>query len=148
MKLKFTVTGEPHGKERPRFNHKTGHTYTPSKTVDYEATIVKEYRRQVGSVKFPDDAAIDLRVLAYYAIPASASKNKKVLMELGVIRPTKTPDWDNVGKAVSDGLNKIAYRDDAQIVDAQVRKFYALLPRVTVILQSAWIPQTDQEEIK
>lgn len=33
-----------------------------------------------------------------------------------------TPDWDNLGKLVSDALNKVAYKDDAQIVSGTVRK--------------------------
>ena len=55
-------------------------------------------------------------------------------MEKGDIRPTKKPDWDNIGKVVSDSLNQIAYRDDAQIVDSQVRKFYSRLPRIEIII--------------
>ena len=51
------------------------------------------------------------------------------------IRPTKKPDWDNIGKIICDSLNQIAYRDDAQIVDSQVRKFYSENPRVEVIIK-------------
>lgn len=40
------------------------------------------------------------------------------------IRPIKRPDLDNVLKAVSDALNKIAYKDDSQIVGAVLRKYY------------------------
>ena len=29
------------------------------------------------------------------------------------ISPTKKPDWDNIGKIVSDALNKFAYKDDS-----------------------------------
>ena len=53
----------------------------------------------------------------------------------GLIRPTKKPDWDNIGKVVCDALNGIAYRDDAQIVDSMVRKFYGEVPRVVVIIR-------------
>ena len=49
-----------------------------------------------------------------------------------LIRPIRKPDWDNVGKIICDALNGIAYRDDAQIVDALVRKFYSDTPRVIV----------------
>lgn len=52
-----------------------------------------------------------------------------------MIRPTKKPDWDNIGKIVTDALNGVAYHDDAQIVDAQVRKFYSKDPRVEIIIQ-------------
>ena len=49
-----------------------------------------------------------------------------------LIRPTRKPDFDNIGKVICDALNGIAYRDDAQIVDALVRKFYSDTPRVIV----------------
>lgn len=54
----------------------------------------------------------------------------------GDIRPTKKPDMDNVIKIIADSLNKIAYRDDTQIVDCQVRKFYSEKPRVEVMIQT------------
>jgi len=56
-------------------------------------------------------------------------------MITGVIRPTKKPDWDNIGKVIADSLNQIAYRDDAQIVSATVEKLYSLTPQVEVTIQ-------------
>ena len=56
-------------------------------------------------------------------------------MRRGLIRPTKKPDIDNVVKALADALNHVAYRDDTQIVDCQVRKFYADEPRVEVLIR-------------
>ena len=41
-------------------------------------------------------------------------------------------DGAALGKIICDALNGIAYRDDAQIVDALVRKFYSDTPRVIV----------------
>lgn len=49
-----------------------------------------------------------------------------------VIRPTKKPDWDNIGKIVCDALNKTAFHDDAQIVDGSVIKCYSEQPRIEV----------------
>ena len=51
------------------------------------------------------------------------------------IRPTKKPDWDNIGKIVCDSLNLVAYHDDSAVVDAQVRKFYSETPRVDVMIK-------------
>ena len=55
-------------------------------------------------------------------------------MVAGDIRPTKTPDYDNIGKIISDALNGVAYRDDAQIVEANISKYYSNLPRVEVMI--------------
>ena len=34
-----------------------------------------------------------------------------------------TPDWDNLGKPVSDALQGIAFKDDRQVVDAHVARY-------------------------
>lgn len=139
MKLKFTVLGEPAGKGRPRFSTRGPYvkTYTPEKTVNYETLVKLEYRRQCRDYKFDKDVPLDVRITAYYGIPKSASKKKSQLMRERRIRPMKKPDFDNIGKIVCDSLNEIAYHDDAQIVDAQVRKFYSDDPRVVVTIQEA-----------
>ena len=137
MKVNFTVPGEPTGKGRHRTAN--GVTYTPEKTKIYENLVKVEYERQCGNRKFPPDAMLDARITAYYEIPASASQKKKQMMRDHKYRPTKTPDCDNVMKAILDGLNGVAYKDDKQIVDCQVRKFYSDNPRVVVTIQEARI---------
>ena len=136
MKAKFCIYGDPQGKGRPRFSTVCGHvhTRTPEKTVLYENLIKTEYIQQAGT-RFPDDAMLDIRIFAYYSIPKSVSQKKRQAMLEKKIRPTKKPDWDNVGKVVCDSLNGIAYRDDAQVVDCQVRKFYGDSPKVIVTIE-------------
>lgn len=132
MQVSFTILGEPKGKGRPRFNTRTGHAITPKDTVNYETLVHMEYLSQCKGEKFRDDAMLDMRIKAYYSIPKSASKKKHAAMVAGIIRPTKKPDMDNVVKIIADSLNKVAYRDDTQIVDCQCRKFYSENPRVEV----------------
>jgi len=136
--VKFTIPGEPEGKGRPRFSTGYGgkgksfvRVHTPTKTLNYENLIKVEYVNQSG-FKFPDDAMLDMRIVAYYLVPKSDSRKKREQKLNGEIRPTKKPDADNVVKSVADALNGIAYRDDTQIVDCQVRKFYSENPRVVV----------------
>lgn len=136
MRINFTVMGEPKGKGRPRFCRNTGHAITPKDTVNYETLVKMEYTQACGEQMFPDDAMLDMRIKAYYSIPKSASKKRHAAMLSGDIRPTKKPDMDNVIKIIADALNKIAYRDDTQIVDCQVRKFYSEKPRVEVMIQT------------
>lgn len=137
MKIKFTIPGEPKGKGRPRFVGEGHKPITPQKTVEYENLVRLEYQRQCRQIRFADDAQLDMRITAYYSIPKSASKAKRQAMTMHVIRPTKKPDMDNVVKAIADSLNSIAYRDDTQIVDCQIRKFYSETPRVVVTIQEA-----------
>ena len=136
MRAKFCIHGDPQGKGRPRFSTVCGHvhTRTPDETVLYENLVKTEYRQQVG-VKFPDDAMLDVRIFAYYSIPKSVSKKKRQAMLDKRIRPTKKPDFDNIGKVICDSLNGVAYRDDTQVVDCMVRKFYAEIPRVLVTIE-------------
>lgn len=133
--VKFTIYGEPKGKGRPRFCRNTGHAMTPKDTVNYETLVRLEYGEEYGDFRFPDDMMLDMRIMAYYSIPKSASKKKKAAMLLGTIRPTKKPDMDNVVKIIADSLNQVTYRDDTQIVDCQCRKFYSDIPRVVVTIR-------------
>lgn len=148
MKVSFTVLGEPQGKGRPRFS-KVGNyvkTYTPDKTVAYENLVKLEYESQCRGKKFADDERLDMRIFAYYGVPNSASKKKKAMMLDGIIRPSKKPDMDNVVKVIADSLNNVAYKDDTQIVDAMVRKFYSDTPRVKVVIQTAGTEATDERD--
>ncbi|MGM9630385.1 RusA family crossover junction endodeoxyribonuclease [Butyricicoccus sp.] len=134
MMVLFSVPGEPQGKGRPRFSRHNGRTitHTPDKTVLYENLVVTEYQAQMGAFRFPDDAQLRMSVWAYYGIPKSTSKRKREAMKAGTIRPTKKPDVDNILKCVADALNGVAYRDDAQIVEVVMEKFYDENPRVDI----------------
>ena len=134
MKVKFTVLGTPQGKGRPRFT-KVGNfvkAYTPDSTVSYENLIKLEYRRQCRDYRFPEEIPLDVRIMAYYDIPKSASKKKRQEMISHQLRPMKKPDNDNIIKCVLDALNQIAYKDDVQVADCQIRKFYSESPRIVV----------------
>ena len=124
MRTQFCIYGEPRGKERPKFSTVCGHVTarTPENTVLYENLVKTEYRIQSG-VRFADDAMLSVRIFAFLSVLAMIDR---------LIRPTRKPDFDNIGKIICDALNGIAYRDDAQIVDALVRKFYSDIPRVIV----------------
>lgn len=143
MEIRFTVPGEPKGKGRPRFS-KVGNyvkARTPQDTIVYENFVRMQYQEQCKDRRFPDDAILDMRIIAYYSIPKSASKKKKEQMINGILRPAKKPDMDNVVKVIADSLNAIAYRDDTQIVDCQVRKFYSEQPRVVIQIREILNPK-------
>jgi len=135
LKVKFIVPGPPRGKGRPRFS-RNGHTYTPKETEQYEAKIAYCYRQQCGRTFFEKDIPLDVRISAYFPIPQSASKKRQQMMRDRIIRPTIKPDSDNIVKCL-DAINKVAFYDDAQIVDVQVRKFYSDDPRLVITIQEA-----------
>lgn len=49
--------------------------------------------------------------------------------------PTSTPDGDNYAKAALDGLNKVAFLDDAQVCDLISSKRYSRNPRLVIEVQ-------------
>lgn len=143
QEVKFTIYGEPMGKGRPRVSlHKYtrgdgtegtfSRVYTPKETVNYETLVRTEYRLQCGEHCFPDKKPLEMKIMAYYKIPKSATKKLREKMLSFTARPTKKPDSDNVIKIIADSLNQVAYHDDSQIVDVTFRKFYSENPRVEV----------------
>ncbi|MEZ3438044.1 MAG: RusA family crossover junction endodeoxyribonuclease [Oscillospiraceae bacterium] len=139
MTVMFTVDGEPQGKARPRFTPKNrkGKPYTPSKTVNYENKVKWSYKKDCGAQRFEENASLSVKITAYYGIPQSKSNSKKEMMRVNAILPTKKPDCDNVAKAILDALNKLAYKDDAQVAELTVLKRYSDNPRVEVIIQNS-----------
>ena len=131
--VKFTVYGNPVGKERHRTT-KTGHTYTPEKTRSYEKEVQTCYQMDYMGKQLLEGELI-AEIDAYFKIPKSATKGKKLAMEHNIVRPTKKPDMSNIIKIIEDALNKVAYKDDSQIVEVIGRKWWTLdNPRVEVLI--------------
>lgn len=127
----FTVWGEPKGKARPRVT-RSGHAYTPKDTVAYEKQVQAAFLQQTDRQK--RSGALSITIFACFEPPKSDSKIKRADKLNGKIKPTKKPDWDNIGKIICDALNGLAYDDDAQITDATVIKRYADRPFVSVYI--------------
>jgi len=131
--VKLIIPGEPVAKGRPRVT-KWG-TYTPEKTKNYETLVKELFFIEHGQTLLEGQLKIDIK--AYFSIPKSASKKKKQLMLEGELRPTKKPDADNILKIIGDALNDLAYKDDKQIVSANIEKFYSDEPRLEVEIKEA-----------
>ena len=149
--LSFTVIGDPQGKARPRFSRagKSVRTYTPTTTQKYEELVryCAVSARQKEKVK-PISADMSISIKAYFKVPTSYSKKRKHNCLVGIERPSKKPDSDNIAKIVLDGLNpKVKrsktlhkmiclqqglYLDDKQVVSLNVEKWYAEEPRVVI----------------
>ncbi len=137
--ITFFVPGEPRGKGRPRFSKATGAAYTDSETRAYERKIATYYRNAIQGFRFPDTAFLNVSIYAYFPIPKSASKADKAAIEAGAIPPSRKPDIDNIIKAVLDGLNGVAYKDDARVAYITGAKLYSSEPGVSVsITDTRW----------
>ena len=101
----FTVQGEPATKARARvtFQHGKPRTYTPEATKAAEAKMASEFLQQVG--RLAPSGTHGFRVEADFYLAS------------GIRR-----DVDNMLKIVLDGLNKVAWADDHQVVELVGRK--------------------------
>lgn len=124
----IVVYGNPQGKHRPRFT-RNGHTYTDPKDVEYEHLIQDAFTSS-GEVK--RDGYVSMAIQVFKAIPKGTSKRVKALMLEGKIRPVVKPDADNIAKIVLDALNGYAYKDDNQVVDCYVSKWYSEDARIEI----------------
>lgn len=130
----FEVTGEIVGKARPRMNTYTGKAYTPTKTKNYEYLV-----KQSFLLKYPNAEVLEGRasvsILALFQVPKSTSKKNSEKMLNKQISPTKKPDIDNIAKIVLDALNKLAYKDDTQVVELNIAKAYANRERLIIKIE-------------
>jgi Holliday junction resolvase RusA-like endonuclease len=133
MQTQLVINGDPVGKQRIRASFKQKRLYTPDKTIDYENYVKYCYH---GHPHF-EDKPVAVYMKVYLAIPSSTSKKKREQMENQEIYPVKKPDIDNVVKSVLDGLNKVAYEDDKQVVRLMVEKYYDSKPRVEIQIVEA-----------
>lgn len=132
--ITIELPGEPKGKGRPRFT-RAGIAYTPSKTRSYEASLAWTAAAAMKGAK-PLEGPLTLTVEAHMPIPASWSGKRQRMAAAGDIRPTTRPDYDNILKAL-DALNRIVWRDDAQVVDMRCVKRYAERPLLRITIASA-----------
>lgn len=129
--IRFEIPGEPVPKARPRVVN--GHAFTPEKTKAYEQLVATQYRAAGGTVH---GGPVAVTIAAWYQMPKSWPKYKRTDMK-GLPRTSK-PDMDNVIKSILDGLNKVAWEDDAQVYKIHaVKHWYDGEPMTIVIVEGA-----------
>ena len=137
MRVYFIVPGPCVAKPRPRFSSKTGRVYTPNNGHKYEK-LVRECYKEKGIYYF-DDEYISIKIIFWFEIPKSYSKQKRQDCAEGFIRPSRA-DIDNYIKSVLDGLNKVAYADDRYIYKIEAEKRYTENEaRTEVTIESGYI---------
>ena len=130
MNISLTIPGNPVGKQRARVC-RTDHTFTPAKTVNYEALV-----KQTFAAKYPDFMPMSgpVRMILSIWLMPSKETQRKIKKSIARIYPIIKPDADNILKIVADALSGLAFVDDKQIISVYAEKKYSLKPCVEVIL--------------
>lgn len=138
--LLFTVLGDPEHKRRARAvpTARGIRVMQPRENQSYEAKIATIALAAGAQVH---DGPVILKVIALYAVPRSRWRVRQPIPE-GLPR-TGRPDWDNIGKIVSDALNGVAWIDDSQVVEASVAKRFAAQGEAgRLIVQVHYFPES------
>lgn len=99
--IELVVPGQPLPKERPRRGRGGRRLYTPEQTRAHEETI-RWQLRALNVQPLAGDVAVWLRFF---------------------VRTSRRIDMDNCEKLVLDACNKIAYEDDAQVIEKHTLLF-------------------------
>lgn len=129
----FTIPGKPFAKQRARAAVIGGRArmFTAKETVSFERQV-----GQIAALHFarPLEGAVQLTVRAVFQ-PAESWSRKKREAFLGSWH-TQKPDLDNCLKALKDGLNRIAWADDAQVAVVVARKVWGLCAETIVTVEA------------
>lgn len=136
--INIFIPGIPVPKGRPRFFvvHGQPRVFTPKETERYE-NIVRMY-------------CIDHRPAEYMTGPVAIAMTFQMPRAKSLPKAqtfhTKRPDFDNLEKAICDGLKKAAiYKDDSQIFLCTTEKIYSdkigVSIKVTYIENEQWTPE-------
>ncbi|CUW38809.1 conserved protein of unknown function [Magnetospirillum sp. XM-1] len=138
-----TVPGKARGKQRPRaVRTKAGvRVYTPEETINAEGWVRACWLDQIGRVWLTGPLRVEIDVVV--APPKSLSKARLSLALANDLRPTTKPDADNVAKLALDALNGVAWADDVQVVELEVRKLFGSEPEMVLRV----IPLSEPDEM-
>ena len=134
--IHFHVEGIPKPKKRPRFRQFNGivQSYTDKGTREYEDHVRLTSQTAMGTTE-PIETAVGVYLYIRLPIPQSHSKKRKEACLNGQEKPIKKPDIDNLAKSILDGMNKVIWQDDSQIVSLHVTKVYSNGSGVDVLIK-------------
>ena len=116
----FTLMGAPRGWARARLSG--AHHFTDKATASYENKVAHLAALEMRGAA-PWEGPVYVQIEVEYDVPASWPKKRRAAAP-GSPAPKK-PDIDNCVKIILDGLNGVAFKDDAQVTDLRVTKRYS-----------------------
>lgn len=145
MTLSITVIGHPVGQGRISYGkHGRGYHANAKKLIPWRDAVTAAAERATGRhapVKPPkrkgekDDRRVKPCIICGRPPSEHGLHTGPVGLDVTLTFPQlKTPrrwpitrssgDWDHLGRAISDALTGVVWRDDSQIVEGRVRKVY------------------------
>jgi Holliday junction resolvase RusA-like endonuclease len=119
--MRIFIPGDPVAQPRPTISTRGGfaRAYVDAKHPihAYKQAVRLAYVNAGGEVL---EGPVEVRITCWFWRPKSHSKKRSVTPEPKTIKP----DSDNLGKAILDSLNGIAYHDDSQVYKLTVEKWY------------------------
>lgn len=140
MKIKFETLRSPFPSPRPKFTTFRGYprAYMP-KAYEIEKSVISDlFINDFGSEFFTYDG--DLKVDIKFCLPFPKTKfmgfnGKKgdIAKELMATEShCQKPDLDNLVKTYLDALNGVAWKDDSQISELNIKKTWSFTPNVII----------------
>lgn len=128
--VKITIPGRPVPKGRPRIGYRGRSVilYTPPETENYEKGVARAAKESCLS---PATGPVEMEIALYF------NPQAKVYTRGGRRRTGTLPDLDNCVKSIVDGLNKVAYIDDRQVVRILAERKYDQVERAEVVVRAA-----------
>lgn len=123
-KVAFVLFGDPVTEGRGRasvdaFGH--ARIFTPAKTKSWKQRVGNEAARAMEGVsRFEVGVAVRLVIRVWFERPQSLVWKTRPMPPMVA---SQYEDWDNLGKAISDGMNGVVYRDDRQVAVGIVEKW-------------------------
>lgn len=131
--ISFEILGKVQAKQRPRLA-KGGFVYTPKNTIMYENLVKLSFQNEYSD-HIPYEGLLKVKIKAYFEIPKSYTKKRRKEIEENNNYFSSKPDTDNIAKSILDSLNGIAYKDDSQIVELKVEKYYGEMAKAKVEIE-------------
>lgn len=99
------------------------HNYTPARHAVNAFKAAVQYAFAQTYSGSPLDGPLCVEIVCVFPRPKSKMRKRGSMPREPYV--AKRADWDNVGKAISDALNGIAWHDDGQLVDVRVQRWMA-----------------------
>jgi Holliday junction resolvase RusA-like endonuclease len=142
MMLAFTVYGVAQPKGSMKAFHRPGMKYPivtdSNRSAKSWAQLVAEgANRAIAALPTEErgilEGPVRLTMTFYLPRPKKYQRRRDALTA-----HVTAPDWDKLARNVADSLSQVVYRDDRQVVEAVIGKFYVELdsiPRVKICVE-------------